>query len=65
VRLLERAFKVDAFKKLYLARMQEFSDTLFKPERFQKQVDELAAAIRPAVKEESDENSSGSTRSWR
>jgi spore coat protein CotH len=52
---LERVFKVEAFKKAYLARMREFSDTIFKPERFHKQVDELAPIIRPAIKKESDE----------
>jgi spore coat protein CotH len=51
-RFLERVFGVEAFKKIYLAKMSEFSSTIFKPERFHQQVDELAAAIRPAVKEE-------------
>lgn len=50
---LERMVKVEAFKKLYLARMEEFSQTIFAPERFARQVDELAAIIRPAVQEES------------
>jgi spore coat protein H len=54
-RFLERVFNVEEFKKLYLAHLSEFSKTLFQPERFDKQVDEIAAAIRPAVKEESDE----------
>jgi len=54
-RFLERLFRVDAFKKLYLARLTEFSATLFKPERFHRQVDELAVVIRPAIKEESDQ----------
>ena len=54
-RFLERLFRVDAFKKLYLARLTEFSGTLFKPERFHRQVDELAVVIRPAIKEESDQ----------
>src|SRR4051794_522784 len=54
-RFLDRLFQVDAFKKLYLARLTEFSATLFKPERFQRQVDDLAAVIRPAIKEESDQ----------
>jgi spore coat protein H len=52
-RFLERLFELPAFKKLYLARLAEFSATLFKPERFHKQVDELAVALRPAVKDES------------
>jgi hypothetical protein len=55
VRLLERVFKVEAFKTLYLARMREFSGTIFRPERFEKQVDEVAAAIKPAIAEESAE----------
>lgn len=54
-RLLERIFKVEAFKKLYLARLTEFSSTVFKPERFPPQVDEIAAAIRQSVKDESAE----------
>jgi spore coat protein CotH len=53
-RFLERVFKVDTFKKLYLATMKEFSKTLFLPERVAQQVDEVAAAIRPAVREESE-----------
>ncbi|MCY2952486.1 MAG: CotH kinase family protein [Planctomycetota bacterium] len=54
-RFLERVFKLEAFKKLYLARLQEFGTTIFKAERFHQQVDEIAAAIRPAVEEESKE----------
>lgn len=50
---LERMFKVEAFKKLYLARLDEFSRSLFNPERIAQQVEEIAAAIRPAVAEES------------
>jgi spore coat protein H len=50
--LLDRIFKVEAFKKLYLARLTEFSNTLLKPERFPPQVDEIAAAIREGVKDE-------------
>jgi len=53
VLFLERVFKVEKFKRLYLARMKEFSETIFKPERIQRQVDEVAAALRPAVQEES------------
>src|SRR5205823_7494609 len=54
-RFLDRVFKVESFKKLYLARLGEFNKTIFKPERFHQQVDEIAAAIRPAVQEESEE----------
>ena len=54
-RFLERVFKVEAFKKAYLARLTEYAASLFQPERFAQQVNLLAAAIRPAVKEESAE----------
>ena len=54
-RFLERVFQVDGFKKLYLARLDEFNKTIFKPERFHQRVDEIAAVIRPAVQKESDE----------
>jgi hypothetical protein len=54
-RFLDRVFKVDAFKKLYLAKLEEFSKTIFKPDRFYQQVDELATVLRPAVEEESDQ----------
>jgi spore coat protein H len=53
-RFLERVFKNETFKKLYLATLAEFSKTIFVPDRFGKQVDEVAGAIRPAVREESD-----------
>src|SRR4029453_15016073 len=55
IRFLDRVFKVEAFRKLYLERLEEFSKTIFPPDRLAKQVDEVAAAIRPAVKEESEE----------
>ncbi len=50
---LERMFKLAASKTPYLARLEEFSRTIFSPERFAGQVDQLAAIIRPAVREES------------
>lgn len=53
VHFLERVFKVEAFKKIYLAKFQEFNKTIFVPDRFLKQVDEFGAALRPAVKDES------------
>lgn len=49
---LERVFNVPAFRDLYLARMQEFSRTLFDPNRLATQVDDLAPYIRPAVSEQ-------------
>jgi spore coat protein H len=51
-RFLDRMFRVEAFRKRYLASMKKIS-ALFTPERFARQVDTLAAAIRPAVREES------------
>ncbi|WP_321475287.1 CotH kinase family protein [uncultured Paludibaculum sp.] len=54
-RFLERVFQVGDFKKLYLARLAEINKTVGQPARLSKQVDEIAALIRPAVKEESAE----------
>lgn len=51
---LERMYKVPAFKTLYFARLEEFSRTIFQPERLAEQVDEIAAVIRPAVQEEAE-----------
>ena len=53
-RFLERMFEVEAFKKLYLARLDEFAKTIFEPDRIAQQVDQVAAAIRPALQEESE-----------
>jgi len=53
-RFLERVFNTDVFKRVYLATMKESSKTIFAPERISKQVDELAAAIRPGVQQESE-----------
>jgi spore coat protein H len=52
-RFMERFFAVAAFKALYLKKLEEYSRTIFQPQRFAAQVDETAAVIRPAVKEES------------
>jgi hypothetical protein len=46
---------LEEFKKAYLARLDEFSKSVFQPERFDQQIEAIAAAIRPAVQEESDE----------
>ncbi|HOK76783.1 MAG TPA: CotH kinase family protein, partial [Verrucomicrobiota bacterium] len=54
-RFLERIFQVPEFKERYLGYLREFSRTIFRPERFHQQVDEIAAAIRPFVREESEE----------
>ena len=50
---LERVFKVEKFHRLYLARLKEFSQGIFRPERIQRKVDEVAAFIRPSVRDES------------
>jgi spore coat protein H len=52
---LERLFKVDAFKQIYIDRMKEFNKTIFGEERLHKRMDELATILRPAIKEESEE----------
>lgn len=54
-RFLERIYNVEAFKKQYTARLDEFSTTIFEPDRFAKQIDTIAGSIRPIVQEESDE----------
>ena len=48
-RFLSRLYGVDAFRSKYLARMTEFSERLFVPERFMQQVGEIGPAIRPSV----------------
>jgi hypothetical protein len=50
---LERVFGVPAFRGLYLAKMAEFEDTIFRPQRIFDQVNEIAPVIRPAIVEES------------
>lgn len=55
IKFLARVFGVPAFKTRYLERMREYSESLFKPERFAAQVDQLASVLLPAVKEESSE----------
>jgi len=52
-RFLQRMFKLDTFRKLYLADLAEFSKTIFRAERFIQQVDEIVPVIRPAIVEES------------
>ena len=52
-RFLARVFAVDAFRDKYFERIKEMHTTLCQPERLTAQVDQLAEAIRPAVKDES------------
>jgi len=53
-RFLERMYKLDAFKKPYLASLSKLTNGLLKPERIAQQVDELGKVLRPAVQEESE-----------
>ena len=48
-RFLARMYGVDAFRSKYLARMTEFSERLFLPDRFAQQVREIGPAIRPSI----------------
>jgi len=52
-KFLERLFALPAFQKAYRAHLTEFREKLFVPQRLAAQVDETAAALRAAVKEES------------
>jgi hypothetical protein len=48
-RFLARLYNLEAFRSKYLARMTEFSERLFVPDRFGRQVREIGPAIRPSV----------------
>ena len=52
-RFLARVFGVAQFQKLYRARLREFHQGLFQPERLARQVDALARVLRPFVERES------------
>ena len=54
-RFLSRLYNVAAFREKYLARMTEFSERLFVPERFAQQVSEIGPAIRPSIELEGKE----------
>jgi hypothetical protein len=54
-RFLSRMSKVEAVRSKYLARMAEFSERLFLPERFAQQVAEIGPAIRPSIELEGKE----------
>ena len=55
IKFLERIFKIETFQKAYRGALSEFAKTVFRPERFHQQVDELSAVLRSAIKEESPE----------
>jgi hypothetical protein len=46
---LSRLHKIDAFRSKYLVRMTEFSERLFVPERFMRQISEIAPALRLSI----------------
>ena len=48
-RFVSRLYGVEAFRSKYLARMAEFTERLFVPERFARQVSEIGPAIRPSI----------------
>lgn len=54
-RFFQRVMGVSAVRDAYLDRLKEFQGTILQPERLAKQVDDVAKAIRDAVKEESPE----------
>jgi hypothetical protein len=47
---------VPAVKEAYLARLEEFQESLFRPDLLNQRIDTLAAIIRPVVAEEGAEN---------
>ncbi|HVK59766.1 MAG TPA: CotH kinase family protein [Candidatus Kapabacteria bacterium] len=53
-RFLKRTMKVPAFRELYKKKLEDALETIFTKERLYSQIDQLAAAIRPAVAAESD-----------
>ena len=48
-RFLERVYKCESFKKIYLARLADFNKDLFQTERIHRQVDELAGVLRAPI----------------
>jgi spore coat protein H len=48
-RFLERVYRLETFRDLYVARLRTLNDTLARPERLAEQVDALAARLRPAI----------------
>lgn len=54
-RFMERVYKTESFKTAYLAKMKELNNSIFQAERIGRQVDELGAVIRDAIREESPE----------
>jgi spore coat protein H len=49
---LTRVYGVDRFRQAYMDYLAEFTDTIFRPERFAQQIAAIAPVIRPAIAEE-------------
>jgi hypothetical protein len=49
VLFLDRIFAIPEVRNAYFARMRELTDTVFRPERFPPQLQEISRAIRPEV----------------
>lgn len=58
-RFLKRVMNVPEVRQVYLARLEEFQNSLFRPESLNERIDKLAALIRPVVTEESSESATG------
>lgn len=54
-RFLERLFAVEQFRERYQEELERLLSNLFAPDRLTRRIDELAAAVRPAIAEESPE----------
>jgi hypothetical protein len=54
-RFLSRLYNVAAFREKFFARITEFSERLFVPERFAQQTAEIGPAIRPSIELEGKE----------
>jgi spore coat protein H len=50
--LLERLLRVDEFERLYRKELLRLTETVFKPEKLFKRIDELAALLRPEIARE-------------
>ena len=52
-RFLERTMKVEEFRRIYRARLEDFLTRLFVPDRLHRRIDEMAALLRDPVAAES------------
>lgn len=54
-RFLEKVFKTEPFKTAYLARLEEFNNSIFQTQPIHREVDELAKILRSPIQDESPE----------